>query len=404
MKRMTRSILHLTITAAFTAAAFGFATAQQVQGVTDKEIVIGAFGPVSGPLSWLGGGARDGLQLAIDEINEHGGINGRKLRLEHQAAMTPAESLAAVKKLNEQSKVYMIFSAHGSTGAEAAADYFRESGMPVDNCVALTLRLREPYANNIFNGTPTSVATMTTDYARSILAQKPAPKRVAVLVGTYAFPQAEWNATKPLLEKTGIEITTVQSYDLGDRDYTAQLTQISRSKPDLIIAFGQVQEVALAMRQAPERGLDKMRWWIGPGAVTKTFATVVGKMAEGTRSVWALPYYHGEKNNPMEKFEAAWTKRFGQPTEGRPAYTDLFCYGDMYTVALAIRMAGNDLSWPNLIRQMESLKNAKPSDFGAWAADVVFPITYGPNIRQGNNKIVDITLKDGTWHVSPDSQ
>ncbi|WP_244628659.1 ABC transporter substrate-binding protein [Tardiphaga robiniae] len=403
---MLRSLLRfgVTVVCAIMPLSLTYAQQVQVQGVTDKEIVIGAFGPITGPLSWLGQGARDGIQLAIDEINVNGGINGRNLRLEHQPATTPAESLAAVKKLNEQSKVYMIFSAHGSTGAEAAADYFRESGMPVFNCVSLTMRLREPFASNIFNGTPPSVDIMNKAYVESILGQKPTPKRIAVLVGTYAFPQAEWNGAKPLFEKAGLEIATVQSYDLGDRDYTAQLAQISRAKPDLVVAFGQVQEIAIAIRQAPERGLAKTPWWVGAGVVTKAFPTVAGKASEGTRSVWALPYFHGEKSNPMEKFEAAWTKRFGQPPEGRPAYTDVFCNGDMNIVALAMRNAGSDLSWPNLVRQFEALKNAKPSDLGPWAHDVVFPETFGPGQRQGNSKSVDIVVKDGTWQVLRDAQ
>jgi len=379
------------------------AQAQQVQGVTDKEILIGAFGPITGPLSWLGQGARDGVQLAIDEINSNGGINGRRLRLEHQPAMTPAESLAAVKKLNEQSKVYLIFSAHGSTGAEAAADYFRESGIPVFNSVSVTMRLREPFARNIFNGTPLGVDILNAYYVRSALDRTPRPKRIAVLVGTYAFPQAEWNAAKPLFEKEGVEFATVQTYDLGDKDYTAQLVQIARAKPDLIVAFGQVQEVAIAVKQSQERGLAKTPWWVGPGVVTRAFPVVAGSAAEGVRSVWIVPYYHGDKG-PMEKFEAAWVKRFGNPPEGRPAYTDVFGYGDMYILAQAIKKSGNDLSWPNLIRQWESLKGAKPSDFGPWAADVIFPHTYGPTRRQGNQQVTNILVEGGTWKVQPDKK
>jgi len=244
MRAGIRRMVFSAICGAAAALGVSSAQAQAVQGVTDKEILIGAFGPITGPLSWLGQGARDGVQLAIDEINANGGINGRRLRLEHQPANTPAESLAAVKKLNEQSKVYLIFSAHGSTGAEAAADYFRESGVPVFNSVSVTMRLREPFAKNIFNGTPPGVDILNSYYVKSALDRKPRPKRIAVLVGTYAFPQAEWNASKPLFEKEGIEFATVQTYDLGDKDYTAQLVQIARAKPDLIVAFGQVQEVA----------------------------------------------------------------------------------------------------------------------------------------------------------------
>ena len=65
------------------------------------------------------------MQLAIDKINEAGPINGRKLRLIFEHASTPAESVAAAKKLNESDKVFVLVIATGSTGAAAAADYVR---------------------------------------------------------------------------------------------------------------------------------------------------------------------------------------------------------------------------------------------------------------------------------------
>lgn len=48
-------------------------------GVTDDEILIGAFGPLTGPSAWIGLSARDGMQLAVNEINENGGVNGRSI-------------------------------------------------------------------------------------------------------------------------------------------------------------------------------------------------------------------------------------------------------------------------------------------------------------------------------------
>jgi branched-chain amino acid transport system substrate-binding protein len=395
-KALLRSVAPI---AALSVAVFGVAiqTVQAQQGVTAKEIVIGGFGPLTGPLSWLGQGSRDGTQLAVDEINANGGINGRTIKFVHQGAASPAESLAAVKKLYEQEQVYAVISGSGSTGAEAAADYFREIGMPVFNDVSITMKMREPFAKNIFNGAPPGADVINGMYVKSILQSKPAPKKIAILVGTYAFPQAEWNATKPELEKAGIEFSTIQTYDLGDKDYTAQLVSIARSKPDLIVFFGQVQEAALAVKQSSERGLAATPWWVGSGVVTRSFPAVAGRAAEGTRSIWLLPYYHGDKAAENAKFEAAWIKRFGTPPEGRPAYTDVMGYGDMYILALAIKKAGNDLSWSNLIRQWETLKDAKPSDFGPWAADVIFPETYSPTNHQGNHTSINVVVSDGTW-------
>ena len=50
-----------------------------VQGVTDDSILIGAYGPITGPAAFIGLGGRDGMNLAVKEINDAGGINGRKL-------------------------------------------------------------------------------------------------------------------------------------------------------------------------------------------------------------------------------------------------------------------------------------------------------------------------------------
>src|SRR6185312_4249341 len=82
-------------------------SAGQTQGVSASEILIGAFGPLTGPSAWIGLGARDGLTLALNEINEHGGVNGRKLRMIFEGAQTPAESVAAAKKLVEQDHVFV---------------------------------------------------------------------------------------------------------------------------------------------------------------------------------------------------------------------------------------------------------------------------------------------------------
>src|SRR5688500_11087964 len=83
------------------------ALADEKQGITDSEILIGALGPLTGATAFIGAPARDGMQLAIEKINE-AGLNGRKLRLVYEHAATPAESVAAAKKLAENDKVFIL--------------------------------------------------------------------------------------------------------------------------------------------------------------------------------------------------------------------------------------------------------------------------------------------------------
>src|SRR5687768_17550583 len=77
----------------------GAALAQATQGLTDNEILIGALGQLTGPFAFIGVPGRDNMQLAIEKINEAGGISGRKLRMVFEHASTPAEAVAAAKKL-----------------------------------------------------------------------------------------------------------------------------------------------------------------------------------------------------------------------------------------------------------------------------------------------------------------
>src|SRR5260370_4883207 len=95
----------------------------QDNGVTPSEISIGAIGALTGPLAFIGTPGRDSMSVAFDEINANGGVCGRKLHLGFEHAASPAESIAAVKKLVEQDKAFILVLASGSTGAAAAADY-----------------------------------------------------------------------------------------------------------------------------------------------------------------------------------------------------------------------------------------------------------------------------------------
>jgi branched-chain amino acid transport system substrate-binding protein len=376
----------------------GPADAQQ-QGVTESEILIGAFGPLAGPVSWVGSGSRDGLMLAADEINKNGGVNGRKIRLIFEDAVKPAESIAAAKKLTEQNKVAVLILGSGSTGAEAAGDYLRSAGIPSFNIVGVTPKIRAPFSRNIFHGASPSADTLAQSWVDVILEQTPKPRKVAIIVGSYALPQASLKALEPRLQTAGVEITRIERYEQGDKDFTAQLLPISRNKPDLIVFLGHYTESALAIKQAGETSLAGLPWFVGAESVVRGFPKIAGPNAEGARSTWLLPYFYTQSEKPMQDFNRKWTSLHGTPAEGRPNYVDILAYGDMYIVALALRKAGNDLSWKNIIEAWESLKDAKPSDFGAYASDVIFPESFSSADHQGNKKLIPIAVKGGDWRT-----
>ena len=63
-------------------------------GVTNDTVLIGAYGPVTGPAAFIGIGGRDGAELALQEINAAGGVHGRKLRMIFEDdGFSPAKAL-----------------------------------------------------------------------------------------------------------------------------------------------------------------------------------------------------------------------------------------------------------------------------------------------------------------------
>ena len=101
-------------------AAAGAIAAEQ-QGVSKNEIVIGSIQDLSGPIAGFGKQVRLGMMLRVDEINEQGGINGRKLKLlVEDSAYDPKKAVLAAQKLVNQDKIF-IMAGHIGTAQNLAA-------------------------------------------------------------------------------------------------------------------------------------------------------------------------------------------------------------------------------------------------------------------------------------------
>ena len=79
-------------------------------------------------------------------------------------------------------------------------------------------------------------------------------------------------------------------------------------------------------------------------------------------------------------------------------------YNGLYIVSLAIKNAGPNPTWSNVIKAFHGLKNAVPSDLVPGAANLATPETYGPKDIQGNSRLYQIEIKDGRWQVRSGNQ
>jgi branched-chain amino acid transport system substrate-binding protein len=388
-----------TRSAAALAAGIGLLTlapAAQAQenGVTPSEISIGAIGALTGPLAFIGTPGRDSMTVAFDEINAKGGVCGRKLRLGFEHASSPAESIAAVKKLVEQDKVFILVLASGSTGAAAAADYVRQAGVPTYNIYGSTPIIRNPFAKNVFHGAVVPVEVSAGALISMFYDDGYTPKKFGILAGTYAFPQATLKAAQDILKQKASELR-VEQFDIGARDFTSQLVSLQRQNVDSVLVLGSFSEAGFAIKQAREMGMGNVRWVVDGSAVSTAIIPILGN-ADGIRGYYNAPAFPGQTPATLE-FEARLKKHLGSMPQGRPSVYDLIGYGSGYVVAEAIKATNCQLTRDHLINAWSNLKDAGPTVLGG--LDITFPESDTPADHQGVYRIGAAIVKDGQWQV-----
>ena len=380
----------LLLAAAAALLAVALPIAAQQQGVTSDTVTIGAHGPITGPAAYIGLAGRDGMLLAIKEINAAGGVNGRKIvAVFEDDGHSPTKALAAVKKLVEQDKVFAVMSVGGSNATVGAVDYMKEKGLPYYVSIASAPQVTWPHARNLFRGGTTETARYGELYAE-FLATHYKAKRIAIMSGREEYPRNEGDATVDKLKNWFQMAPAVRvEFNIGDKDFTPQLVEVQKANPDVIAFFGNPAEAAIAMRQAKELGL-KQPFFVGSNMVDPGLVTVAKSSAEGVMGFSLIPYLPGSKAPDMVKWEAAWKKEYPNAPAGRPNNFDLLAYGDTYVLAEGIKRAGPSLTTDGLIRALEGIQNYR-------VGPVATPRTFSTKHHIGNLALVPMMVKDGQW-------
>jgi branched-chain amino acid transport system substrate-binding protein len=120
-------------------------------GLTETEIRIGMWTPLSGPLSLLGTSARDAVQLWSNEVNERGGIHGRKIVfISYDDAGSPQEAQTAVRRLITQDDVFMLIGGSISGSTLPVRQVIDRSKIPFVASISSNINLMKPFSRYIF--------------------------------------------------------------------------------------------------------------------------------------------------------------------------------------------------------------------------------------------------------------
>ena len=267
-------------------------------------IKIGYIGPITGPSAVLGMDAIKAIEIAVDETNAKGGINGKQVQLiAEDDKYLSKDTVNAYNKLVNVDKVKIILiSTYG--GVFAVADQAKNDGVVVID----PLDCNKDLANadkNIF-----CLATETESIGTS-LAQNLAStggKKAAILYSTKDnFMSIVANSFDYEFSGNG-GITMKEGFNYGDTDYRAQLLKIKEYNPDALIILGH-DEQGFIMKQARELGVKAK--FMTTGTIT---SPVAQQNANGAAEGTLLAYWDSAKNGSnVKNFVVKFAAKVGRP-------------------------------------------------------------------------------------------
>ncbi|MFZ3221175.1 MAG: ABC transporter substrate-binding protein [Rhodoferax sp.] len=293
-KIFTASLLSLALAATFSTSA------------SAADIRIGVAEALSGGAAQYGVAIRNGFQLATDEINAAGGINGNKLQLIIEDEQgKKEEAINVFKKLIFQDKVLMVFGPTLSNSAQAA-DPIAQAAKTVAFGTSNTADGITSIGDYVFRNSVTEADVLPETIKMAV--KKSGIKKVAVLYGNDdVFTKSGYDNFKKALEDLKIPVTTTETFAKGDVDFKAQLTKIKATNPDAIVLSALLAEGAPIMVQARQVGLNVPI--IGGNGMNsvKVFELAKGK-SDGlyVGSPWSIE----NQADANRKFVVAYTSRF----------------------------------------------------------------------------------------------
>jgi len=220
-----------------------------------STIKFGSIGPLSGPYAVYGGDCKNGIELAVNEINAAGGINGQQIELIAEDDEGAAEkSVSAYKKLVTKDGVKFIFGSLTS-GCAIAISPLAQAQKVIQIAPAATAPKLTEAGNYVFRA-------CYDDPFQGVVGGKFAAtnlnaKKAAILydIGN-DYSVGLTDNFKASFEANGGSIVALESYSTGDKDFNAQLTKIKNANPDVVYLPDYYGTVALIVKQLRAQGIN----------------------------------------------------------------------------------------------------------------------------------------------------
>jgi branched-chain amino acid transport system substrate-binding protein len=323
-------------------------------GITDTEITIGLFAPMSGQLAAFGLDALQAAKMWYEETNKKGGIHGRKIKvIVEDDKCVPNEAVAVVKKFVTVDKTFIVHGGSCTPAAVAAQEFVTREKVPHvmlnasgDGAVIPPTR----YVFGAFAGTQRTVGASLAEFAVKELKGK----RVAIIAHDDDFGIANSTTFKAVATALGAQVVAAELISPRITDVTAPLLTIRAANPDVIISTAYPAPAVLIGQKYGEFSMMKtpLVQAIQGIPVPAAYAKNVGNDAALANFYYGSPLNDLTEGPKQQKWLALYKQYY---PDRQPSGFMTYGLPSAMAVTRALESAGRDLTREKFIDALETV-------------------------------------------------
>jgi len=305
------------------------------------EIKVGILFSLTGTTAIVEESLHKATILAIEQINDAGGINGMKIvAIEEDPASDPATFAERARKLVIGDKCVSVFGSYTSASRKAVLPVFERQ----DNLYwyPTLYEGRECSKNVIYTG---AVPNQQQDDFVPWLFEK-FGKRWYLIGSNYIYPREENNYCKKLLEGLGGEVVEEEYVPLGHSEFSSVINKFRSEQPDVIFSTVVGDSVVALHRQYHSAGLDPEKMPMASLTTSENEVAAMGGAAAAghfTSAPYFMVYDSPENHKFVEDYQARWGRDRVTHFVSEPAYFQVFLFKQAVE-----KLAASDITPPNI--------------------------------------------------------
>jgi branched-chain amino acid transport system substrate-binding protein len=346
--------LYAVVAGAALVAAAAVGMAAGPQGVTDTEIVIGTHQDLSGPITFWGVPVKNGMQMAVEEINALGGIHGRKLKLVvEDSGYDPKKAVLATQKLLARDNIFIMAGAMGTPTVLATMPLVLERGLPHVFPLTAATQMYEPHDRLKFAlFTPYNFAMRV---GTKWFVETKGKKAVCALHQDDEFGLNVKRGVEDQLAAMGMKLVATTTYKRGATDFSSQVAKLRAANCDLVALGTVIRETVGAVGEA-----RKIGWpvdMVGSAAAYAPEVPALGKeVVEGFYATGQTPIpYYDTASPAVRKWMDAYKSRFGTDAN----IQSVAGYNVVMVTAEGLKNAGRELTADTFVEGLHKIQGYK---------------------------------------------